>query len=154
MQRKIPVYCQAGNTGSMKSFLYIVPAVIVLMAHSCSKKDIELKEGILEIGVQQCAAGNIGSDNLTLCVDSVLEDSRCPSGAVCVWEGRAVVKFSLTKENQKYPFALSTSARLGQYKKDTLLLGYKIELINVHPYPKTGSSTPNNKKTAEVKISR
>jgi hypothetical protein len=138
----------------MKLFLYIVPVVMVLMAHSCSKKEIELKEGILEIGVQKCAAGNIGGDNLTLCVDSIPEDSRCPSDVVCVWAGRAVVKFSLTKNEQTYRFALSTLNMPNSYKKDTVISGYKIELINVHPYPKTTSSTPYNKLTAEVKISK
>ena len=154
MQRKFSGDCQPGKIHSMKLFLYIVPAVMILMAHSCSKKDIELREGIMEIGVQQCAVGNIGSDNLTLCVDSVLEDSRCPSDVVCVWAGRGVVKFSLTKNEQTYPFALSTLSMPNSYKKDTVILGYKIELLNLYPYPKTSSSTPNNKKTAEVKISR
>ena len=148
------MHCQSTKILSMKLFLYLVPAVMVLMAHSCSKKDIELREGILKIGVQQCAAGNIGSDNLTLCVDSVLEDSRCPADVVCVWQGRAVVKFSLTKNEQTYPFALSTLSMPNSYKKDTVILGYKIELIDLHPYPKTSSTTPNNKRTAEVKISR
>jgi hypothetical protein len=138
----------------MKLFLYIVPAVMILMAHSCSKKDVELREGVMEIGVQQCAAGNIGGNDLILCVDSIPEDSRCPSDVVCVWAGRAIVKFSLRKDHQTYPFTLSTLNMPNSYKKDTTLLGYKIELMNVYPYPKTNSSTPYNKKTVEVKISK
>ena len=127
---------------------------MVLMAHSCSKKDIELREGIIQIGVQKCAEGNIGSDNLTLCVDSVLEDSRCPSDVVCVWAGRAVVKFSLIKNEQTYPFALSTLNMPNSYKKDTIISGYKIELINLHPYPRFSSPAPNSKYIAEVRISK
>src|SRR6185436_17452777 len=153
MQRKFSGRCQSLNY-SMKLFLYIVPAVMILMAHSCSKKDIELREGVLEINVQQCAAGSIGGTDLTLCVDSIPEDSRCPSDAVCIWAGRAVVKFSLRKDDQTYPFALSTLSMPASYKKDTTLLGIKIELMNVYPYPKTNSSTPYNKKRVEVKISR
>jgi hypothetical protein len=64
------------------------------------------------------------------------------------------VKFSLTRDEQTYPFALATMNMPNSYKKDTVILGYKIELINLHPYPKTSSSTPNNKKIAEVKISK
>jgi hypothetical protein len=138
----------------MKLFLNIVPAVMILMAHSCSKKDVVLKEGIIEIGVQKCAEGNIGGEGLILCVDSLLEDSRCPSDVVCVWSGRAVVKFSLTKNAQTYPFVLSTLNQPNYYKKDTIISGYKIELINVYPYPKTSPPNFDSKKTVEIKISR
>ena len=152
MQRIIFKPCQLLN-GTMKSLLIIISA-IALMANSCSKSDIELKEGILEIYLNQCAKGNIGGTDLILCMDSIIEDSRCPTDVVCVWEGRGVVKFSLTENNQTYPFALSTKALPNSYQKDTVLQGYKIELLALHPYPEKGSSIPDRKRKAEIRISR
>src|SRR5690606_37906883 len=39
-------------------------------------------------------------DGRRLRFDAVYEDSRCPEGTTCVWEGRAVVGLTLAADNQ------------------------------------------------------
>ena len=152
MQRFIFGYCQILNS-TMRSLLAII-STFALMANSCSKSNIELKEGLMEIYLQQCAKGNISGSKIILCVDSILEDSRCPSRVLCVWEGRGVVKFSLTSNHQTYPFILSTKALPNSYQRDTVLQGYKIELVALHPYPETGSSIPDRNRKVEIRLTR
>ena len=138
----------------MRLFLYIIPLAILVMAHSCSKKDVELREGTLEIAVKRCGSGDIGGDNVRLCFDSLISDSRCPANAMCVWAGSAVAKFSLTKNGESTSFNLAT-LKYGSYNKDTVLLGYKIEFVNLSPYPGTvPTPVPADQIKAEIKITK
>lgn len=138
----------------MKLLLYIIPVTILLMAHSCSKKDVELREGTIEIAVKRCGSGDIGGDNLRLCFDSLISDSRCPANAMCVWAGSALAKFSLAKNGESTSFNLVT-LKYGNYNKDTVLLGYKIEFVNLSPYPGTvPMPIPADQIKAELKITK
>jgi hypothetical protein len=124
------------------------------MAHSCSKKDIQLKEGKIEIAVRRCGSGDIGGDTIRLCFDSLISDSRCPANAICVWAGSALAKFSLTKNGESTSFNLAT-LKYGSYNKDTVIMGYKIEFVNLSPYPGTVSTpVPADRIKAEIKITR
>ena len=139
----------------MKLFLYMLPAVMILMAHSCTKKDVELREGTVEIGLKRCGDGEIGGSNLRLCFDSLMSDSRCPANAMCVWQGTAIAKFSFTKDNETKTFVLSTLEMPPSYTKDTVLMGYKIEFVNLSPYPGTvPTPVPADKIKAELKITK
>ena len=139
----------------MKLFLFIVPVITIVMAHSCSKKDIALKEGTIELGVKKCSSGNIGGNDVRLCFDSVISDSRCPANAMCIWQGTATARFSLTKNKEKISFVLSTLKQAPTYTKDTTLMGYKIEFVNLTPYPGTvPNPIPVEKIKAELKITK
>ena len=139
----------------MKLFLFIVPAVMILMANSCSKSDIELREGTVEITLKRCGNGDVAGNNLKLCFDSLLSDSRCPANAMCIWQGTATAKFSFTKDNETKTFVLSTLDMPPTYTKDTVLMGYKIEFVNLSPYPGTvPQPVPADKIKAELKITK
>ncbi|MGB8492355.1 MAG: hypothetical protein WCE64_14970 [Bacteroidales bacterium] len=68
-----------------------------------------------------------------LCLDSVLSDSRCLEGAICIWAGAVTVKFSFVKSDEPPVFFnLSTYPSL---KPDTIIDGYKFTLVGLSPYP-------------------
>lgn len=69
----------------------------------------------------------LGIHNLTIRFIAVLEDSRCPIGLECVWEGNAEIKIEV---NQK-TFRLNTTLE----PKELEFMDYKIRLISVYPYP-------------------
>ncbi len=75
----------------------------------------------------------ISEDNkLSLKMDSVPEDSRCPTGMECFWSGNAVVRFYFGNNKRLRVFALNTTTR-----KDTIILGYNIKLLSLTPYPES-----------------
>lgn len=73
-------------------------------------------------------------NNLILRMDSVLNDSRCPSNVVCVWEGNAAVRFLFTVDSIKTDFVLNTHGG-NQFNSDTVIGGYSIKLLDLSPYP-------------------
>lgn len=71
-----------------------------------------------------------------ICLDTVLEDSRCPTGGECVWAGEARARFKIEKYNSSPVFI-----DLLEGVKDTTVCGYKFSFIKLLPYPKYGIQT-------------
>jgi len=91
-------------------------------------------------------------DKILICLDSVLNDSRCPEGVVCVWEGNAEVKFKF----KKYPdepvyFNLNTNRG---FTYQTVIDGYKITLVSLNPYPVYGRVIRQKDYKAEILIQK
>ncbi len=86
---------------------------------------------------------------LTVRFESVPADSRCPSLALCVWEGDGAV-------------ALSYASRAGSTTPDTLhttldptsgsFEGYAITLLELLPYPATSDPIPQGHYTVRLRI--
>lgn len=71
--------------------------------------------------------------DFSLKLDTVLNDSRCPKGAACVWEGDAGVKFDLVLSDiRHYKFTLHTNST---FKTDTIVEDIKFTLLELQPYP-------------------
>ncbi|MEN8157322.1 MAG: hypothetical protein ABFS10_10235, partial [Bacteroidota bacterium] len=84
----------------------------------------------LELNAGACVT-TYGQANL--CFDSVVNDSRCPIGAVCCWEGNAEVKLDLTITGQgKHDIRLNTHSN---FPSDTTIGHLNISLVKVTPYP-------------------
>ncbi len=68
----------------------------------------------------------------SLCFDSILNDSRCPDGAICVWEGNAKIRLKLSITGIGYQFVeLNTNV----LPIDTTINHLNIALISLSPYP-------------------
>jgi hypothetical protein len=139
----------------MKTFLSILFITLTAFANSCSKSEIEIKEGALNLVLKKCAVGKIAGDRLSFCFDSLVSDSRCPANAVCIWQGAATASFSFTKNGDTHRFSLSTITLKPNYTKDTVIAGYKIEFINLSPYPgSVADPIPDSQRKAELKITK
>ena len=128
---------------------------LTAFVHSCSKSGNKFREGTIELKLSDCENGSIAGDDLKLCFNALVSDSRCPANAMCVWQGTAVAKFSLTKNNETSSFELATINMSPNYHKDTTMMGYKIEFINLSPYPGTvPTPVPADQIKAELKITK
>ena len=69
---------------------------------------------------------------------SVVNDSRCPKGVTCVWEGDAVIEVRVTPEGGEPEIVqLHLNARTG---KDVVVRGLRLALERLEPYPEEGRS--------------
>jgi hypothetical protein len=76
---------------------------------------------------------NDSENQMYICLDSVLNDSRCPSGVQCFWEGNATVRFNYYKYNSK-PVKFDLNTHKG-FTCDTIIDRYKFTLLGLTPYP-------------------
>ena len=93
----------------------------------------------------------IESENTWVSFDSLLNDSRCPIGLICVWAGSAKIGFSFEKDEKKVEFSLDTHKAL---MNDTTIWGYSISLLSVLPYPYRDSSYTPSDYSAEILVTK
>jgi hypothetical protein len=80
----------------------------------------------------------------------VVEDSRCPTGAQCIWAGNAKIKVLIDNGTTKQEFVMNTT----DGPKGDSFSGWAIYLEELTPYPKSGSATDPKKYHAKFKIVR
>src|SRR5215213_4690358 len=108
---------------------------ILLLLCSCTKRIDNINDNYITLG--NCNSQKINGNTVSLCFNEVLEDSRCPINAVCIWQGVATANFTFRSGSQEANFNLSTLTfpSSSRYNQDTVLFGYKISLLELRPYP-------------------
>lgn len=81
----------------------------------------------------------------------VLEDSRCPTGANCIWAGNAKIKIEVTnKGGGRKLLELNTNSG----PKGDQFDGWAIDLVTLTPYPSTTATIDTKDYVAKVVITR
>ena len=83
----------------------------------------------------------------------LVEDSRCPADAQCVWAGNAKIKIRVTMNGRSHDLSLDTN---GQHQAATAE-GYTIKLVSLTPSPRSNIRIDRNGYVATfeaVKLSR
>ena len=85
--------------------------------------------------------GDLNEADLLLSVTDVIEDSRCPIGTTCVWEGqvRATLDVVVGDELQSHELVFREG-----YENPVQSLGYSIQLTSVSPDAETDSTIELN----------
>ncbi|WP_246859175.1 hypothetical protein [Spirosoma sp. KCTC 42546] len=126
-----------------------------LLFSACKSSDTQPSD-LVSVGLHQSA--RLASD-VVVRVDSI-QDSRCPTGATCVWAGQAKVKMLLVKETDSTKVNLVIGASLNpdstkrQDSTNVTLSNqtYKVILRDVYPYPTT--STQGQPQAAVVQVTK
>ena len=130
-------------------------AAVVLLALSCGESDAPTSDGNLartptgpkEVIVR--IGDTVVANNLEITFTRVLEDSRCPIGVTCIWEGNAKVELEVGALNSDAPtirLVLNTATE----PRDGDAYGQRITLIAVRPNPVSTAPIPHD--TYEVRL--
>lgn len=99
---------------------------------------------IFELKVGQTVT--IGPEQISFKFESVPSDSRCPTNAVCVWEGNAVI--ALTFGDKKIVVNTTIDPQM-------VICGiYKVRLISLQPYPSLPGEIQPDAYTAKFVVSK
>ena len=80
-------------------------------------------------------------NDFRLQLDSVLNDSRCSNGGICVWEGNASVRLDLIiGGNYQHDLVLNTNK---SFTTDTLIDNINFNLAGLIPYPELNELIDN-----------
>ncbi len=138
---------------------YLIPAFLVLMTAvvGCSKDEVDPNSPYYSVDSVAVAANSCttkkynGDTTIVYCLDSV-NDSRCPINALCIWQGYAAAKMSLTINQVTHKVQLNTPVNYPSVPNDTTIAGFRFRLLDVTPYPSLPQNNAN--KTAIIKVSR
>ncbi len=90
-----------------------------------------------EITIANFKSRKLPDEEIIVRIDSVLEDSRCPEGAECVWEGNGKVRITVQAKNTEPEiFELNTTLK----PQVVFYENYAIKLVALAPYPKLNQS--------------
>ena len=115
----------------MKNHLLLFALFLLFGAAKCgNKNDYQLGQAFrLQLGETarcQCHGPVIQ-------FTAIKEDSRCPEYTNCIWEGQAVIQFSLEKDSRQY---IDLALRAGHPELASKKVGnYIYRLEKVTPYP-------------------
>ncbi|HLP79571.1 MAG TPA: hypothetical protein VK158_02980 [Acidobacteriota bacterium] len=125
--------------------LLLAGLIYVIIAITDRAVDIDTADLYKEfqIAVGQTILVNDKSVSITL--EEVLSESRCPIDAFCIQAGSASIKLTVQTADDKRTITLATDAQ-----DEPVYVGpYQIRLIQVLPYPgTTQTDVPLEKKTA------
>lgn len=79
----------------------------------------------------------VPNENIKIKFIDVLEDSRCPTGARCVWAGNAKVKIEVEQNNETKTIELNSTVSPTEMSH----AGYKIGFLDLSPYPDLSKQT-------------
>ncbi len=110
---------------------YILSLFIVFVLFSSCRKDIVVAPGqefILK--ENQCAKVQAPGGELKICFKEMLEDSRCPKVAYCIWAGRIKVQMNINGQN-----IMLATAPIDQTPDSVRISGLTVKLLDAEPYP-------------------
>lgn len=132
--------------------MIILLLAALTLVSSCEKSEDFGKGPAYTVDLDQCIDPSIKGTRINICFDELIEDSRCPANMMCIWQGRAVARFSFSVKGKDHVLTLGTFD-MPDYSKDTVVSGYRVELVDVNPYPGLPAN-PSEKTRAEVKITK
>lgn len=108
----------------------------------------EVKLGVeFKLGVGKSAA--VKGEGLEIKFLSVAEDSRCPRGVDCIWEGNAKVRLRL-KRARRPPAEIELNTNTEPQR--SAAHGYEIRLTDLSPYPKANEPVDNKSYVASLEV--
>jgi hypothetical protein len=122
-------------------FAFLLATSCVMIFATCNKSQVAASD-INSATLHNCT-GNLAEPYI--CFDSLLTDSRCPTGAVCIWQGTALIKISFHEKGNVHSFIMSLKGfpSMG-YTSDTILNGYHVVFSSLEPYPDLDKPAPKN----------
>src|SRR5262245_18240365 len=138
-------------------FVTLVPALVLLACHhdmsasnpagpSASGSTAAIGETLrLKVGESATLDGKV-----TLRFDRVSDDSRCPIGVTCVWEGDAVVHLTVSVSGDAAAVALHSNSSFAQ---SALHRGYTVRLTELAPMPRENQPVAASAYVASLVVS-
>lgn len=129
----------------MKKIVVVISIVLAFVACEKSTNEINLSTTTdsVNIPVGNCTEKlyeqNIG---INYCFDSLLQDSRCPYNAFCIWGGFAKARFKITVNNQLHTVELYSPNP--NFNSDTVIGGIRFAFENITPENGFPNSTYND----------
>lgn len=127
--------------------------ILLLVLLFCCKNELTQSPLVLDKSIELKYKELITNTDyqISIVLDSVLNDSRCPKGAECIWAGNAAVRFVYTSPKNTVSFVLNT---LYSFRTDSLIDGYRIKMTKLTPYPELGVNIKQGDYKAEIEISK
>jgi len=127
-------------------------AVVACLTASCGSTPARPTPPIdATLTVSLGEAAVVAPGSLIIRFDTVTEDSRCPTGAYCVWAGRAGARLAVVANASEQSIQLLSDPRASR----TATAGdVRVEWVELEPYPSIGAPTQPGTYRLTVRVMR
>ncbi len=128
-------------------------AALGALACTAPEEPVDVTLGVpFELHVGQTAI--VQGTEIKVTFNEVLEDSRCPINALCVWAGNGRIALAVARnvDIQPGPPVYLVELNTLEGPKEREVIGYRIELLGLSPEPLAGVPIPVGKYRAELKV--
>jgi hypothetical protein len=126
---------------------WLLLSVLTATTLACDRDSSHSGSGVATVSLSVSGVTVIGS-GVTLRLDEIVSDSRCPATAICVWAGEATAGLTVTGPGGTTPF------RLGTLAPSATAAGYRFELLEISPYPYGTDPIPTAQYRVRIRIRR
>jgi len=120
--------------------------VLAALAIACSGSSTAPRLGD-DIDVRYGASVRVPGDTVQVQFTAVTSDSRCPSGAQCIWAGEAAVLFTVGGSEQ-----VTLTLGANEAKARTIVRGTQMLLVALKPYPTVSGSRSRSDYVATIRF--
>lgn len=103
---------------TIKSFLFLT---LILFLLGCKKETYNLNEAFT-LKFNKSALINLDGDEYEIKFTKLVEDSRCPPGSTCFWEGEVAVRINLNNDTDFVIGDHTPIPSTAEYKNHTIHL--------------------------------
>lgn len=123
-------------------------AMVIVAGAGVSSQERE--SAVIELGVGESSP--LGSSDLTITLEKIERDSRCPVGVTCVWEGDATARFSVgASGGARTTIDLHTNPKFARQAEHA---GFVIRLDKLQPYPTAERTIEPSEYRATLEVGR
>ncbi|MCI5149197.1 MAG: hypothetical protein D3916_07400 [Candidatus Electrothrix sp. MAN1_4] len=132
----------------MKKLLVLCSCMLLLTLTLTGCPNVPQPEDFPQTVELQPKASKKVTNNLTIRFNTVIGDSRCPTGTQCPWEGNAEILLELTGGGPE-TVHLNTG---GMFPRTEVYNGYTITLQDLQPHPAAGVHIDESRYTAVLSV--
>ena len=135
-----------------KYVLGLSAAILVLVPLSgCTKPAVDEVSLDKQFTISVGQSVSVKGEDLTISFVEVVSDSRCPTGATCIWAGEASSLIEITDSASTYRKVLTEPGSSSPTKAD--FTGYEV-MFNLLPYPVLGKETKTKDYLLQLIVSK
>jgi hypothetical protein len=123
--------------------------MLLLATTACGETKVSLGQ---EFSLYMGETADMEGEELQIRFLDVVEDSRCPTGVTCVWEGRVSCMVEITYLESLHRVAL-TQPGLTSWPAEKPFLRYQIE-FRVEPYPEAGKEIEKDEYQLVLRVTK
>ena len=131
----------------MKFKILLFLSALLFLCQCKTKNDVQTKatDLILLLNQEQKI-----DKNIFIVFTKIIEDSRCPKDANCIWQGQARVNVRILKNNQIHNFEIASNTINSAYKNSFEFDGKIYTFSSLKPEP--GEAKTANKDKSELRL--
>jgi len=133
--------------------LGVVFALLVLACNSSPTEPSSSATGGEATFVVQFGNSTRVNTDLQVSFAQLIEDSRCPTSVVCVWQGNGAIRIDITTSRGTQGVTLNTAGGAG-FPREAAVEGYTFALVELDPQRQTSDPIPVQQYRATIRVTR